>query len=166
MSAPALKTVAFALAALALGGVAAGCDVVTSVGPQTCDREPEDNPPTSFRGGTTEGGVYMSSEWRGELVRYPGGAQVRFFHGLGAVPRSFTAYVSFDRYGDEGSMSPATGNQAELMDIDEESLTLRNSSCADYFVLVTAVDPQGEVSSGSAGGDGAGGAGGEGGAGD
>lgn len=134
----ALGLSAAGLSALLLALNALGCDVVTSVGPQSCDRDPEDNPPADFRGGSAEGGIYMSSDWDGELVQFQGGAQIRFFHGLGAVPRSWTVYVSFDRYGEDGSMAPAAGNQAELVAIDEESLTLRNSSCADYYVLVTA----------------------------
>lgn len=134
----ALGLAATGLSALLLALGSLGCDVVTSVGPQSCDRDPEDNPPADFRGGSAEGGIYMSSDWDGELVQFQGGAQIRFFHGLGAVPRSWTVYVSFDRYGEDGSMAPATGNQAELVAIDEESLTLRNSSCADYYVLVTA----------------------------
>jgi hypothetical protein len=137
-----LSAVGFSALLVAIGSL--GCDVVTSVGPQSCDRDPEDNPPTDYRGGSAEGGIYMSSDWDGELVQFQGGAQIRFFHGLGAEPRSWAAYVSFERYGADGSMAPAAGNQAELVAIDDQSLTLRNSSCADYFLLVTATAHVGE----------------------
>lgn len=138
----ALSALGFSGLVLALGSL--GCDVVTSVGPQSCDRDPEDNPPADYQGGSAEGGIYMSSDWDAELVQFQGGAQIRFFHGLGAVPRNWVAYVSFDRYGEDGSMAAATGNQAELVAIDDQSLTLRNSSCADYYLLVTATAYVGE----------------------
>src|SRR5690606_25015963 len=122
---------------LLLGALSAvgGCDVVTSVGPQTCDFDEEENPPVTYRGGTVEGGVYTSSPWNEGLVYFPGGAQVRFEHGLGRVPRTWSVYVSFDAEGTRGggSLAPAAGNQAELAAIDDVSITLRNSSCADYF---------------------------------
>ena len=56
------------------------------------------------------------------------------------MPRSWSVYVSFDPEGTAGggSMAPAAGNQAELQAIDDVALTLRNSGCADYYVVVTA----------------------------
>ena len=117
-----------------------GCDVVTSVGPQSCDISPESNPPVTYRGGTVEGGVYMSSPWDDDLLWFPGGMQVRLEHGLDQMPRSWTAYLSFDADGTagDGRMAPTAGNQAELVDVDDVSLTIRNSTCADYYLLVTA----------------------------
>lgn len=119
---------------------AAGCDVVTSVGPRTCDRDEEENPPVPYRGGTVEDGIYQSSPWNADLIYFPGGMQVRLEHGLGDVPRSWTAYLSFQPDGTlgEGSMAPAAGNQVELVDMDAQALTVRNSTCADYYLLVTA----------------------------
>ncbi len=117
-----------------------GCDVVTSVGPQSCDFERADNPPTTFSGGTVEDDVYMSSPWDSDLVFFPGGMQVRMEHHLGQAPRTWTAYVSFNRDGlrDGGSMAPAAGNQVELVGMDDVAMTFRNSTCADYYLLITA----------------------------
>ncbi len=119
---------------------AAACDIVTSVGPRTCNRDEEDNPPVPYRGGTVEGGIYQSSPWDRDLIYFPGGMQVRFEHGLGAAPRSWTAYLSFEPHGTQGdgSMAPAAGNQVELVDMDDQALTVRNSTCADYYLLITA----------------------------
>lgn len=130
--------------ALALLALAPACDVVTSVGPQSCDFEPEENPPVTYRGGTVEGGVYMSSPWDADLIWFPGGMQVRIEHGLGRVPRAWTAYLSFQPEGTRGKgrLAEAAGNQVELMSVDDVALTIRNASCADYYVLVTAqADP-------------------------
>jgi hypothetical protein len=126
--------------ASAAAAAASGCDIVTSVGPRTCDREEEDNPPVPYRGGTVDGGIYQSSPWDKDLIWFPGGMQVRFEHGLGAMPRSWTAYLSFEPNGTQGggSMAPAAGNQVELVEMDDEALTVRNSSCAEYYLLVTA----------------------------
>jgi hypothetical protein len=122
------------------GLAVAGCDVVTNVGPQTCDFDEDENPPVTYRGGTVESGVYMSSPWDQGLVYFPGGMQVRLEHGLGRVPRAWAAYVSFDPEGTagDGSMAPAAGNQVELMTMDDVALTVRNSTCADYYLLITA----------------------------
>jgi len=128
------------LLAGACATAATACDIVTSVGPQTCDRSEENNPPVAYRGGTVEGGIYQSSRWDKDLINFPGGMQVRFEHGLGSAPRSWTAYLSFEPNGTNGggSMAPASGNQVELVDMDDQALTVRNSSCADYYLLVTA----------------------------
>lgn len=116
------------------------CDVVTSVGPRTCDREEEDNPPVPYRGGTVENGIYQTSPWDRDLIYFPGGMQVRLEHGLGEIPRSWTAYLSFQPNGTQagGSLAPATGNQVELVDMDAQAITVRNSTCAEYYLLVTA----------------------------
>ncbi len=136
----AARGAAWVAIALASASMVGGCDVVTSVGPQTCDFDESENPAVTYRGGTVEGGVYTSSPWNEALVYFPGGAQVRFEHGLGQVPRAWSAYVSFDPEGTAGggSLAPAAGNQAELQAIDDVAITLRNSSCADYYVIVTA----------------------------
>jgi hypothetical protein len=131
---------AIAAIALAAALAAAACDVVTSVGPQTCDLDEGENPPVTYRGGTVEGGVYMSSPWDRDLVYFPGGMQVRMEHGLGRTPRTWAAYLSFDPEGTAlgGSLALAAGNQVELVDVDDVALTIRNATCADYYVVVTA----------------------------
>ena len=134
------RAVALAAAAALAVVVGPGCDVVTSVGPQSCDIDPEANTPVTYRGGTVESGVYMSSPWDADLLWFPGGMQIRMEHGLGQVPRSWTAYLSFDAEGTagDGRMAPGAGNQVELVGMDDVAITVRNSTCADYYLLVTA----------------------------
>lgn len=109
-------------------------------GPETCDRSEEQNPPVLFTGGTAEGGVYMTSDWDGELLYFPGGMHYELAHYLGAVPRFFQGYLSFDRHGvaDEGTIALAQGSQLELVRMDDETLVVRNNECVDYWLLVVA----------------------------
>ena len=108
--------------------------------PTVCAR-PNTEEPVDFRGGEVENGVFMSSAWDGEFLFFPGGAYYRIHHQLDAEPRWWHAYLSFERNGlSEGSVALAVGNQAELKGLDDESLTLLNGSCVDYWLLVVAGD--------------------------
>ncbi len=131
-----------AIAALGVSSaaiVASGCDVITSVGPKSCDRSSKTNPPSTYSDGTAEGGIYASSPWDRDLLYFPGGMQIRLEHKLGAVPRSWQAYLAFDETGIKGGpLATAAGNQVELVSIDDQAITVRNGSCADYWLLVTA----------------------------
>ena len=103
--------------------------------PGACAR-PETPEPTEYRGGSVEGGVYRSAEWNGELLYYPGGAHYKIFHNLGAIPSQASFYLSFERYGlAEGSVAEAAGNQVEIKAIDEESITVVNGTCAEFYLL-------------------------------
>lgn len=109
-------------------------------GPETCDRSEAHNPPVFYADGTTEGGLYMTSTWDGELLWFPGGMHYELEHDLGEVPRFFQAYLSFDRHGtrDGGTISLAAGNQVELVRADDETLVIRNNECVDYWMLAVA----------------------------
>ena len=124
-------------AALALALALVGCDEGNGA-PVICDRPATDRP-VDFRGGTVEDGVYRSSDWDGDLLAFPGGAYYRIHHQLGEVPSFIELFVSFERRGvAEGSIAPASGNQAELKAIDVEALTVLNGTCTDYWLLVVA----------------------------
>lgn len=123
----------------AVACLATACDVITSVGPKSCDRDEEANPPITYSAGSSEDGTYMSSPWDGELLYFPGGIQYRLEHKLGSVPRSWQVYLSFDERGTgEATVAPAAGNQVEILDVDDTAITLRNGTCADYWLLVVA----------------------------
>ena len=109
-------------------------------GPETCDRSEERNPPVLYADGTTEDGLYTTSEWDGELLWFPGGMHYELEHGLGEVPRFFLAYLSFDRHGtrDEGTIALAADTQVELVRADEETMVVRNAEYVDYWLLVVA----------------------------
>jgi hypothetical protein len=142
--------------ACAIGLVAllsAGC------GPSPCDRSAEANPPVIYAGGTVERGVYMSSAWDGDddadgeiednegLLHFPGGMRYDIKHKLGERPRVVQIYLSFDRDGTRsGTLAQAAGNQAEIRRPDDETITVVNGSCSEYWLLVVASagDPSSE----------------------
>jgi hypothetical protein len=135
----ALTLASAALFALALGASASACDVITSVGPKSCNSNPEENPPVTYSDGTADGGIYMSSPWDRDLLYFPGGMVIRLEHKLGKAPRSWQAYLAFDEDGvQQGSVAQAAGNQVELVGLDDQAITVKNGSCADYWLLVTA----------------------------
>lgn len=109
-------------------------------GPETCDRSEEHNPPVRYTEGTVEDGVYMTSDWDGELLFFPGGMHYELVHYLGERPRFFQAYLSFDRHGvaTDGTIALAQGNQVELVRMSDETMVVRNNECVDYWLLVVA----------------------------
>ena len=128
--------------ALALGSVAlAGCVTeISDLGPPTCERSIEENPPVLYTEGVVTDGVYATSAADGELLHYPGGMHYELAHGLGRVPTTTQFLLSFDRYGtrDDGSLAEATGNQAEIVRVDAETLVVKNNSCVEYWLLAIA----------------------------
>jgi hypothetical protein len=136
-----VRSTARALAALALSALLLGCGPdAYNPGPETCDRSEERNPPVLYTDGSTEDGVYMTSDWDGELLYFPGGMHYKLVHGLGSVPRFFQAYLSFDRHGtqDGGTIGLAAGNQVELVRADDKTMVVRNAECVDYWLLLVA----------------------------
>lgn len=121
------------LTVLVAVGLAGCADVGAEI--QACAR-PASEEPRLYTGGSVEDGVYMTSDWYGELLYFPGGAWYEIHHQLGEVPRWFEFYLSFERDGlGSASLAQASGNQAEIKEIDAESITVLNGSCADYWLL-------------------------------
>ena len=81
--------------------VLCGCGEL-GIGPQTCAR-PESDDPLPFHGGFVEGDTYMSSNWAGDLLHFPGGAYYEIHHQLGAVPNGVQFYLSFSGGGVESA---------------------------------------------------------------
>jgi hypothetical protein len=129
-----------ALALLALLSLfAGGC---TWIGPQPCDRSPGTNPPLVFEGGTVNDGVYMTSNWDGEWLFFPGGMRYNLVTNLGTVPSQLSAYLSFNEYGslpgDGGAFAPAAGDQVQFLCEDSQHIFVANGECVEYWLLVTA----------------------------
>ena len=126
-----------ALSALALA--VNGCGVLSGLGPSACDRSEESNPPVRYTEGTVQDGIYTSSAPDGELLYFPGGMRYAIVHKLGKLPTFFHFYLSFDRYGTrDGTLAEAAGNQAEIVEVNEEELVVVNGTCSDDWLLVVA----------------------------
>lgn len=136
-----------------------GCGVGGFLGATSCDRSEKSNPPLRYTEGTVEDGIYMSSAWDGELLYFPSGMRYLIEHKLGRVPRHWEFYLSFDQFGSKtGVVAPASGNEAELRGVDEETMTVVNGSCVEYWLLVTAsAGEDGGADGGSGGSGGSGG---------
>ena len=147
---------------LALSGV--GCGYVNEIGPSSCDRSEDSNPALEYDEGEVVNGVYQSSDpeahaaggaggealtpeeeaqekKEAELLLFEGGMRYEIIHKLGQVPTWFQVYLSFGRYGaydGENTLALASGNQAEIIDVTDESMTVINGSCSNYYLLVVA----------------------------
>jgi hypothetical protein len=129
-----------ALVALAfsLSVAPAGCDVLRG----SCGDDLRDEAPAVFTQGTTTDGTYQSTGWDPQaLIDFPPGMEIRFVHNLGAVPVSWNAYIATAREGNGSEIVLATG-EVELTEIDAEAITVRNGTCADLLLLLTASAPQ------------------------
>ena len=118
---------------VAAGGL--GCSDLDN-GPAICAR-PATAEPRLYDGGSVQDGWYMSADWTGELLSFPGGAYYQIVHHLGQMPRSLQFYLSFDRDGvaSGGSVSEASGNEVEVKAVTEQSVTVLNGTCADFWLL-------------------------------
>lgn len=130
-----LAGLTFGAAGVATG--AAGCDVITG----GCGDELSDEPAVTYSAGTSRGGIYRSSSWdAADWIDYPPGISLRFEHKLGMEPRAWQAYVATSRTGDDGSrLVLATGNDVELVAIDDQAVTVRNGTCVDFFIVMVVM---------------------------
>lgn len=112
-----------------------GCDVVTG----ECGEELREAGPQLWTEGITEGSAYRSSSWEAEAwLDFPHGIELRLEHDLGEEPVTWSAFVAVDR---EASLVQATGEEVELVSIDDEAIVVRNPSCSDLVIVVTAEAP-------------------------
>lgn len=122
-------------AMLLIGAIGLACG---DAAPTIC-RRPATDEPIPYVEGTTENGVYMTSPWNGPLLHFPGGAYYAIRHGLGEIPRWWQCWVSFEPDGvDSGSLALAAGNEVEVKAIDDQTLTVLNGTCVEFW-LVCAV---------------------------
>lgn len=140
----------------ALAGPLVGCGNPLGIG-QVCDRSIRGNPPKLYTEGTVVHGVYQTSDWGGEWLEFSGGTHYALQHKLGVTPPWVMPYFSFSSHGvgdgvedggqtDGGLASPAAGDGVGIIDVDDETITVVNASCTDYFLRVVAmVGPEAEV---------------------
>lgn len=108
----------------------------------SCSTSDDSNPSDSFTEGTVESGVYMSSPWSGPLLWFPGGKRYDLHHKLGCRPRNISVWVAFSEDGvAAGSMAPAAGNMTVMQQVDDQIIRIKNDTCSDYYLMVTASAP-------------------------
>lgn len=120
-----------ATASLAVGS---GCSALA-----TCDTS-DDGSWQIYEGGTTSDTMYMSSAWDGPLLAFPGGKRYRLMHHLGCRPSEIAVWVSFSEQGagEGSSIAPSAGNLSILEEVTDEHIQIKNDTCSDMYVLVTA----------------------------
>jgi len=120
-----------------------------------CDTSDEGNPVQPYREGTTVGGVYMSSPWNGPLLAFPGGKRYDLYHQLGCTPRLIQLWVSFAEQGAQSgsNVAQSAGNMAIVSFVDSEKLTVKNDTCSDMYLLVTATGCSDDADAGTEAGD-------------
>ena len=89
------------------------------------------------------GCVYETSGWHGPLLHFPGGKRYELLHHLGHEPAEVTLMIAFSGEGTAVSepgnaLAPSAGNSAELVRIDDKVIVIQNSTCAEFWVRVTA----------------------------
>jgi hypothetical protein len=139
---------------LALGGLGLAGAVGGGCSASDCSVGYQGNPVVTFRGGVTyaAGGLpsgegraplyYESSAPDAEHIDFHGGARVCIYHGLGGRPLRVEPWVSFSSTGTlNGNEAKPAGNMLEVLHVDECVIIVRNDSCGDYFLRVTASDP-------------------------
>ncbi|MFW5738775.1 MAG: hypothetical protein ACOC1F_00270 [Myxococcota bacterium] len=107
-----------------------------------CDTSDDANPPDPYYDGTTVDGYFMSSEWGGDWLPFTAGKRYDFYHGLGCTPRFVMCNVSFSSRGVEnGSFAHSAGNLCVVQDVNEQYIRVKNDTCSEMYVMVTAEGP-------------------------
>ncbi len=134
------RTVRWRLLVVATSGLLALTDLSCS---HDCKQSGSD--PIEFRGGTVDatGTFYESSPWDGQFLHFPAGRRYRLFHNLGARPIDVNTYLSFaeSALGTGHNVSESAGNQAVIEAVTAEHVEVRNDTCAEFWLRVTAQSP-------------------------
>jgi hypothetical protein len=115
--------------ALALALASGGCG-------GTCDISDEGNSPEVFAGGATAKGSYASSPRLGPMLHFPGGKQYQLLHQLGHMPLEPTVFFAFNATDDR--VSPCAGNSCVIRCWDDQMIWVKNDTCTEFWILVTA----------------------------
>lgn len=109
-----------------------------------CDTSDDGNPPDAYKGGTTtEEGLYYSSPWNSGWLHFPGGKRYDLVHNLGFEPQEIGIFLSFSEngLGNDGqgaTIAPSAGNSSLVQLIDAEKIRIKNDTCSEFWVRLTA----------------------------
>jgi hypothetical protein len=108
---------------------------VASCGP-ACDISDDAKPPDIYSGGAAKDGQYASSSSLGPLLAFPGGKQYQLVHHLGFTPND--VHIDFAFGINDDRFAPCAGNSCEIRCIDDQIIWIKNDTCSDFWILVTA----------------------------
>jgi hypothetical protein len=101
-----------------------------------CDTADEANLPERYGGGQATADGYESSSWKWGLLPFPGGKQYQLEHHLGFTPLSVEIYIGFGPDGER--VAPCAGNSCLIRCVNDEFIWIKNDTCTDFWVRVTA----------------------------
>ncbi len=128
-----LAAALFCAGLLALALSSAACD-------SPCDTGADEASTVDVTSVQPVGNLYASNPWAGPFFPFPPGKRYRFHHDLGTADLFVMVNVSFDEYPLPASnVSQATGDQALIEAVDTELIQVRNNTCADLWVRVSAI---------------------------
>ncbi len=86
------------------------------------------------------GTVYVTSDWNEGWLHFPAGRRYKLVHGLGQTPHTVNTYLSFSEspLSSGNNASESAGNQAVIEGVTDEAVTIRNDSCAEFWLRLTA----------------------------
>jgi hypothetical protein len=132
-----IPTRALWLVALLCASASVGCSPPC----QTADTDPV----RVSEGNVDDSGTfYESAPWGGPYLYFPGGRRYQLEHHLKRTPTLVNTYLSFDQSG--GSSAESAGSQTVIDSVDDEIIQIRNDTCAEFWLRVTAIAPPGPVS--------------------
>jgi hypothetical protein len=94
------------------------------------------------------------------FTHFPANRIIKFHVGLVDIPTDINVYLSF-REGRDATLAPAAGNQSLIRKRSKDEIVLRNDTCSEFWVWLTAstsATPFGAVSDAGTGAAGASGA--------
>lgn len=104
----------------------------------SCDIS-DDVTPKVFYDGLAKDGVYASSSSQGPLLHFPGGEQIQLVHHLGFTPATASVYFAFTQFDER--FAPCAGNSCEIRCMDDQIIWVKNDTCTEFWIFVTASDP-------------------------
>ncbi len=98
-----------------------------------------------YKGGNVDpsGTVYETSAWDEPWLHFPAGRRFVLEHELGQKPYVLNTYLSFSEnpLTSSNNASESAGNQAVIEAVTDTFVRIRNDSCADFYLRVTAAAP-------------------------
>lgn len=123
----------FSAGVLAAALASSGCD-------SPCDTGGDEASTVDVTSVMPVGNLYASNAWDEAFFPFPPGKTYRFHHGLGTADIFVVVNVSFEEYPlPDSNVSQASGDEALIEAVDSELIQVRNDTCAELWVRVSAI---------------------------